>query len=164
MFDYDRTSDLVPSFATFFARHLEQALAQGIPRAYQEQQERMSGIRGRIDLPAQQCLAGLPLPVECRFDDYTADIPLNRILRGAAGRLLRLPGVTTTTRQALQRLAARLAEASSPTSVDLRSETVFTRLNVHCRPAERLARMVLGNSSLLDAAGASRGSGVPEST
>ena len=31
---------------------------------------------------------------------------------------------------------------------------MFTRLTEHCRPAERLARMVLGASSLLDAAGA----------
>jgi hypothetical protein len=56
---------------------------------------------------------GLPLPAECRFDEYTADILLNRILRGAAVRLLRLPGVTIPTRQALQRLAARLGEAGT---------------------------------------------------
>lgn len=152
-FDYEQTHDLVPAFATFYARHLETALSQGVPRAYREFQERLTGIRGRIDLAAQQRLAGLPVPAECRFDDYTADIPLNRILRAAAIRLLRLPGVTVTTRQALQRLAAQLGEASPATSADLRSRTVFTRLNEHCRPAGQLARIVLGESSLLDAAG-----------
>jgi 5-methylcytosine-specific restriction enzyme subunit McrC len=153
VFDYERTMDLVPSFATFFARHLETALTRGVPRAYQEIQERLAGIRGRVDLPAQLRLAGLPVPAECRFDEYTADIPLNRILRGAAVRLLRLPGVTVSTRQALQRLAAQLDEASSPRPADLQSEIAFTRLNEHCRPAEHLARMVLRGSSLLDAAG-----------
>ena len=74
-FDYEQARDLVPSFATFYARHLETALTQGVPRAYQERQERLTGVRGRIDLPAQLRLAGLPLPAECRFDDYTADIP-----------------------------------------------------------------------------------------
>ena len=154
VFDYEETEDLLPAFATFFARHLETALSRGVPRAYRELHERVAGIRGRVDLPAQLRLAGLPLPVECRFDEYTGDIALNRILQGATIRLLRLPGVTITTRQALQRLAARLEEAGSLTPIDLRSETVFTRLNEHCRPAERLARMVLGGSSLLDAVGA----------
>jgi 5-methylcytosine-specific restriction enzyme subunit McrC len=153
VFDYGETSDLVPAFATFYARHLETALSRGVARSYQEVGERLAGIRGRVDLPAQRRLAGLPLPAECRFDDYTADIPLNRILRGAATRLLRLPGVTIPTRQALQRLAARLEEAGPCTAADLRQATFFTRLNEHCRPAEHLARMVLGGSSLLHAAG-----------
>lgn len=153
VFDYDRTKDLVPSFATFFARHLEVAFGRGVPRAYREREERLAGIRGRVNLPAQHRLAGLPLPIECRFDEYTADIPLNRILRGAVMRLLRLPGVTITTRQALQQLAGRLDEVTMVTTGDLRSETIFSRLNEHCRPAERLARIILGNSSLLDAVG-----------
>lgn len=153
VFGYDSTSDLIPSFATFYGRHLEAALAQGIPRDYREYQERLAGVRGRVDVPALRRLAGLPLPVECRFDEYTTDIPLNRILRGAATTLLRLPGVTITTRQTLQRLAARIQEAGAPTTPDLRSPTNFTRLTEHCHSAERLARMVLEGSTLLHAAG-----------
>lgn len=153
-FDYEATGDLIPSFATFFARHLETALTRGVPRAYRETQERLAGIRGRVDLPAQLRLAGLPLPAECRFDEYTEDIPLNRILHGAAERLLRLPRVTIPTRQALQRLVSRLGEAGLPAPADLRTPATFTRLTEHCRAAEHLARMVLGASSLLDAVGA----------
>ena len=111
VFDYDTTRDLIPSFATFYARHLENALNHGVPRAYAEMQERLPGIRGRIDLPAQARLAGVPIPTECRFDEYTADIRVNRILCGAATRLMRLPGITSSTRQALQRLVGLLAEA-----------------------------------------------------
>ncbi len=152
-FRYDTTTDLVPSFATFYARHLERALAYGVPRAYQDLQDRLPGIRGRVDIPAQLRLAGLPLPAECRFDDYTADTRLARVLRGAALRLLRLPGVTLPTRQALQRLVAVLGEAGPCTAQDMRIPTVFTRMDEHCRPAERLARMVLGNQALRCAAG-----------
>jgi 5-methylcytosine-specific restriction enzyme subunit McrC len=154
VFDYDTTRDLVPSFATFYARHLEKALGHGIPRAYQEVQQRLPGIRGRVDLPAQLRLAGLPIPAECRFDQYTANTKLTRVLRGAALRLLRLPGVTVPTRQALQRLAAILGEAGPCTPEDIGVPTVFTRLDEHCRAAERLARMVLGNQTLRGAAGA----------
>jgi 5-methylcytosine-specific restriction enzyme subunit McrC len=153
VFDYRRTKDLIPSFATFFARHLEVALSHGVPRDYREREERLAGIRGRVDLPAQRRLAGLPLPTECRFDEYTADIPLNRILLGAVTRLLRLPGVTISTRQGLQQLGTRLQEAGVVMSGDLRSRTNFTRLNKHCRPAERLARIILSGSSVIDAVG-----------
>jgi 5-methylcytosine-specific restriction enzyme subunit McrC len=153
VFDHDKTRDLIPSFGTFYARHLEKALARGIPRAYQEIQERVPGIRGRVDLPGQMRLAGLPLPAECRFDDFTADIRLNRILRAAAGRLLRLPRVTVPTRLSLQRLAAALGESRSLMPGDLRTPTVFNRLNEHCRPAEHLARLARGNETLLNAVG-----------
>jgi 5-methylcytosine-specific restriction enzyme subunit McrC len=153
VFDYGKTRDLIPSFATFYARHLEKALAHGIPRAYREIQETVPGIRGRIDLPAQMRLAGLPLPAECSFDEFTADIRLNRILRAAAVRLLRLSGVTVPTRLALQRLAAALGESGSLMPGDLRTPTVFNRLNEHCRPAEQLARLALGNETLLNAVG-----------
>ena len=152
-FDYDTTHDLIPSFATFYARHLEKALTRGVPRAYAEAQERLPGIRGRVDLPAQRRLAGVPIPTECRFDEYTADIQLNRILCGAALHLLRLPGVTVSTRQVLQRLIGMLDESGPRTPSDLAGPTVFTRLNEHCRPAERLARMVLGNETLLGSTG-----------
>jgi 5-methylcytosine-specific restriction enzyme subunit McrC len=159
IFDYDTTHDLIPSFATFYARHLEKALTRGVPHAYAEVQERLQGIRGRVDLSAQRRLAGVPVPTECRFDEYTADIRLNRILRGAAQRLLRLPGVTVSTRQALQRLVSTLGESSPCTSADLVRPIVFTRLNEHCQSAERIARMVLGNETLLASAG-SAGAGV----
>jgi 5-methylcytosine-specific restriction enzyme subunit McrC len=107
-----------------------------------------------VNIAAQQRLAGLALPIECRYDEYTGDIALNRILKGALTRLLRLPYVTVSTRQALQALDGRLAEAADVTTPqDLRSETVFTRLNDHTRPAERLARLVLSGSSILDAVG-----------
>jgi 5-methylcytosine-specific restriction enzyme subunit McrC len=153
VFDYGETGDLVPAFATFYARHLETAFTRGVPRSYREVWERQAGIRGRVYLPAQRRLAGLPPPAECRCDDYTADIPLNRVLRAAAACLLRFPGVTIPTRQALQRLAARLEEAGPCTAADLRQATLFTRLNEHCRPAEHLARMVMGGTSLLHDAG-----------
>jgi len=153
-FRYGASPDLVPSFATFYARHLERALACGVPRAYQDLQERLPGIRGRVDIPAQLRLAGLPLPAECRFDEYTADTRLVRVLRGAALRLLRLPGVTLPTRQVLQHLAAVLGEAGPCTPQDMRIPTLFTRLDEHCRPAEHLARMVLGNQTLRCTVGA----------
>lgn len=114
-----------------------------------------------MDLSAQLRLAGLPIPAECRFDENTADTGLTRVLCGAALRLLRLPGVTVPTKQALQRLGAMLGEAGPCTPEDIRVPAIFTRLDEHCHPAEpspgwswgtrpcatRLARLASGSSS-----------------
>lgn len=52
-----------------------------------------------------------------------------------------------------------LGEAGPCTPEDIRVPTVFTRLDEHCRAAERLARMVLASQTLRGAAGAA-GAGV----
>jgi 5-methylcytosine-specific restriction enzyme subunit McrC len=43
-YDYDTTGDLMPSFATFYARHLEIALGHGLPRGYRGHDERLFGL------------------------------------------------------------------------------------------------------------------------
>jgi 5-methylcytosine-specific restriction enzyme subunit McrC len=73
--------------------------------------------------------------------------------------LLRLPDVPVSTRQTLRQLAGRLADVGPLLPSDTRTETVFNRLNEHHRPAERLARIALTASSLLDEQGVT-GAGV----
>jgi 5-methylcytosine-specific restriction enzyme subunit McrC len=153
VFDYEARGDLVTAFATFFARTVERVLTAGIHRDYQEQPERLMGVRGRVDLHANLQSAGLALPLACRFDEFTADTPLNRVLRAAAVRLLRLPGVTPTTRQTLSSLVGRLEDAGALQPDELLRPSTFSRLNTHYRPADRLARLVLNGSSLVDRAG-----------
>ncbi|MGI9028924.1 MAG: McrC family protein [Ilumatobacteraceae bacterium] len=153
-FEYDRHHDLLAAISTFYARHLERAIGLGLSRSYVEHEDRLATIRGRIDLPAQRRAVGLPLPVSCRFDEHTPDIPLNRIVRAAAMRLLSVADVTRSTREALVSLIGRFVEVGDVRSTDLRQPTIFTRLNEHWRPAERLARLVLEGSSLQGATGA----------
>ena len=153
IFEYERTSELIPSFATFFAKHLDAVRAKGVPRSYVELEQPVMGVRGRVAVSAQRRHTGLALPLECRFDEYTADNLLNRILRAATVRLLRLPGVAVATRGRLRRHASGLEEVADLHPADLQTPVAFTRLTEHCRPAERLARIVLENSSLLDTVG-----------
>jgi 5-methylcytosine-specific restriction enzyme subunit McrC len=148
-FEYNQTNDLVPSFATFYARHLERIASAGIPRAYVERHDRLLAPRGRVDLPSQRRSMGLPLPVACRVDEYTADVPLNRILRAAAERLARLPGVTLDSRRALRSWIAAYPDIGPLRQADLAMRRTFTRLDSHCRPAARLARLVLAGSGLM---------------
>ena len=153
VFEYERTGELLPAFATFFAAVLDRAVAQGLPRQYREIDERLIALRGRVDVKAQLKMGGLPIPVACRFDEHTADTKVNRIAKAALLVLLRLPGVSVATRQTLARLVIRFDEVSSVTSGDLATETSFTRLDEHFRSVDRLARLVLAGSSITNTAG-----------
>lgn len=152
-FEYERTGDLLPAFATFFAATLDRAVAKGLPRRYEALEERLIALRGRVDVKEQLRIGGLPLPVACRFDEHTADTQVNRIVKAAILRLQLLPRVSVFTRQTLARLAARFDEVSSLRPRDLAVATVFSRLDEHFEPIERLARLVLAGSSITNRAG-----------
>lgn len=153
IFEYERSRDLLPAFATFYASVLERSLARGVPREYREFDDRLVALRGRVDTKEQLRSGGLPIPVACRFDEHTADVQVNRIVRGAAEVLLRLPGVSVATRQTLMRLAAQLEAVSAVGASDLSNDTTFSRLSSHMENADRLARLVLAGSGITNRAG-----------
>jgi 5-methylcytosine-specific restriction enzyme subunit McrC len=88
----------------------------------------------------------LPLPLEITYDDYTIDIPENRMLRGAAELLLRVRRVPEPARKRLLRIRATLEDvepASGPTEAP-----EITRLNEGYAPALRLADLILTSASI----------------
>lgn len=146
--------NLLAAMAAFYARTAEQAVGRGLRRDYLHAEDRLVTLRGRVDIAGQLRTPGVVAPVACRFDEYTADILENRVLKAATRRLLRLPGVRPETRRLLERLLVHLDEVTDAT-VDASSvdRIVFTRLNRHYEPALRLAALVLRNTSLLDRVG-----------
>ncbi len=153
-FEYDTTSDLLPSIIAFFTRTLETTLSRGILRSYESREEPLVSLRGRLATSAQFRRAGLLSPVACTYDDFTEDIVENQVLRAAVRRMLQVPGVAPTERG---RLLRQLAAMERVSDAHVRPETVdgihFTRLNEHYAPALRLARLVLANLTLADRAG-----------
>lgn len=63
---------------------------RGIEHGYQGVSEDLGGVRGRVDVwgSARLRMDG-QLKVRCEFDEFTADTPMNRILKTAALTLLR---------------------------------------------------------------------------
>ena len=153
-FEYDITSDLLPSVIAFFSRTLESTLVRGVLRSYETREESLVAMRGRLDTAGQFRRAGVLSPISCTYDDFTEDIVENRVLRAAVRRVLRVPGVAPTERGRLMRQLAALEGVSDE---HVRLETVdaihFTRLNAHYAPALRLARLMLANLTLVDRAG-----------
>ena len=92
----------------------ERALANGVLQGYHSFEDTLFGVKGRIDMPAQLARrAGLALPVEVQYDEYTTDIVENRLLHGAVAQLLRLPGLPAVLIRRLRHLAARLVDVGA---------------------------------------------------
>lgn len=145
----DDSVDLLTAIAQAFCDQAERALLGGVLKSYKVRQGVEHTIRGRW-LVADQLrkLQGLPLPAELQFDDYTADIAENTLLRSASRRLLGLRGVESTVRGRLQRIERLLSEATLLIPGVARPTVAFDRRNQHYRPGIELAQLVLDGLSL----------------
>jgi 5-methylcytosine-specific restriction enzyme subunit McrC len=140
---------LVPAMAGMFASRCRRALAHGVQRGYQVREETLPALRGRLrEADQMRARPGIPLPLEVRYDDYTADIPENRILRTAAIRLLILAAVPPGTRMALREIDRELAAAEPLPAGTRPPDIALTRLNSHYAPALHLARLILEHASI----------------
>jgi 5-methylcytosine-specific restriction enzyme subunit McrC len=140
--------DLVPGVATLFAKQLERLVGAGVVRGYRRTEENLSTIRGRIDITRQSNRGGVAIPVQCVYDDFVTDIRLNRRVRGAALRLLQLPGLAAKTTVRLRRMLAAFDQVGDITPADLVLPSRFTRLDEHYRTIDALATIVLRHASL----------------
>ncbi|WP_307792429.1 McrC family protein [Streptomyces verrucosisporus] len=140
--------DVVPALAHAVERQVDAALRRGVLQGYREVEESALVVRGRIR-EAEQIRRhfGRTPPVEIAYDAYTEDIAENRLLRAAAERLLRLPGVPGPVRRRLAHQRLRLAGAAPLTRGQEPPRWRPSRLNSRYRPALRLAEALLRGSS-----------------
>ena len=159
VFGYSTRQEVLPAFASFFARTVDQLTARGLIRSYRPEHDRLTALRGRVDFATQLRQPAVPSPIACSFDDYTADVIENRCLLGAIDRLLRLAGIDPRTRMVLQHARARFdgVRAVLPTATQIEA-IHYSRLNEHYRPAVRLARLIIDNLTIGDERGGSTAS------
>jgi 5-methylcytosine-specific restriction enzyme subunit McrC len=140
----DEHDDLVAATAVAFATRTGKALAGGLLRGYRAVDEASPVLRGRLrEADQMRDRLGVAAPLDVQYEDYTADIPENRILAAATRRLLRLPLVPPKTRATLHRIAAILMDVTPLADFAQVPATVETRLTSRYQPALRLARLVL---------------------
>ncbi|WP_202125014.1 McrC family protein [Actinomadura physcomitrii] len=140
--------ELLPALAHAFARAAERTLRQGVLLGYREREDALPVVRGRIRLIDQlQRRHGFPVPVEVSYDDYTVDIPENRLLLAATHRLLRLPDVPPSTRKLLRHLLLRLDGVTRLVPGRPLPEWRRSRLNSRYDTALGLAELVLRGAS-----------------
>lgn len=153
-FAFSPSRDLLVAISQFYARAVHQAIGAGVLRSYRVHEERLVAMRGRIDMAEQIRLPAQRSTIACTFDEYTADVMENRVLKAAAALLLRVPGVPHDARRSLKQAMVAFEEVADgwvhPDTVD---RVHFTRLNAHYEPAMRLAQLILRNLSLIDRVG-----------
>ncbi|TLS47426.1 restriction endonuclease [Streptomyces montanus] len=141
--------DLLPAIAHAFERQTERALRRGLLQGYQHTEDALSVLRGRIRESEQMRRRyGIPVPVEVGFDEYTVDIPENRLLLAAVDRLVRLPGISGDIRGRLLRLRRRLDGVDCLRRGAPLPEWAPSRLNKRYVPALRLAELILREASI----------------
>lgn len=140
---------LVSSIVGSFIRQVKQATVQGLLQDYKTVHESEPMVRGKLNIPAQiGRRAGLPLPAEVTYDDYTVDIAENRMLLAATRKLLTVPRLAETDRQSLRRLALKFEGVALVAGPTVFPPIRFTRLNAHYAPAVLLAEIILKGGSL----------------
>ncbi|MFF1647121.1 McrC family protein [Streptomyces sp. NPDC058240] len=141
-------ADLLPAVAHAFNRAARRALRAGPLFGYRETDDTLPVLRGRLRASAQLSRRpGLVVPLEVTYDEHTVDIAENRLLLGAARRLLRVPGLESRLRAELQGFAAQLDGVNSLVPGAPVPAWQPSRLNQRYQPVLALAALILGGAS-----------------
>lgn len=144
-FDFSERDSLVEAIIPGFVRQVQRAFYPDILQGYREEEGSLMTVRGRIRFDDQlRRRYGLFPPVECRFDEFTEDIEVNRLIKAA---LTRLKGLRIRSHSARKVLRAfdSLLETVQLVDYDPRAlpEVTFNRLNARYGPAVEIAKLIL---------------------
>ncbi len=134
--------DLLELLIGLFANRLLSAVRRGLPRRYIGHEDDLKLLRGRLNVTRQVTyLAARPDLLACRFDELSEDTPLNRVLKAAVWRLVRVARTAANVRR-LAELTARF-EFVGDTPDPLREPVRLDRTNTAFHDLHRLARLFL---------------------
>ncbi|MBR1214626.1 restriction endonuclease [Bradyrhizobium sp. JYMT SZCCT0180] len=150
--------DLLEILVRLFCDKLFAVLHRGMPRRYVGNQDDLSTLRGRLDVVRQFTVLGAtPQKLACQFENLSADIALNQIMKAAVARL------TTTSRseqnrRRLTELAFAFDEVSAVAVKELPwNKVVIDRTNSGWLELFRFARLLLGDRFQTTTRGNARG-------
>lgn len=140
--------DLFSALAESLVRQAERAFSRGVLNGYVSVDDALRTVRGRIRVGDQITRRpGMLIPLEVSYDDFTVDIPENRILRGAIRLMLHLPRLSGDLRSQLGHLDAKLDGVAPLQWRSPLPNWRESRLNDRYVPALRLAGIILQNMS-----------------
>ena len=160
-FDFREEYTLPDALAIALARQARLAFARGLLHGYRTEEEALYTVRGRIRFDEQlRRRFGFPLPVEVQYDEFTADVLANRLVKAAAYRLGRVRLRSAMARRNLGWIAGMLEDVSLVEYPSTRVPAVsFDRLNGHYRGVVELARLILRHGAFESGRGEVRASG-----
>ena len=141
--------DLVEAIIPGFVAQVRAAYRRGVPQGYRVEEEALTTLRGRpqMDLLARRRFGRVP-PIDVIFDEFTADILPNQLVRAAIARVERIPLRNSAVRWPLRAIDNTLEGVSVPAFDPRRvPEVAYSRLTERLRPAVELARLIIAGSS-----------------
>lgn len=146
--------DLRELLVLILVRHLEALVRGGLRRGYVEDEARLPVLRGRLALDQQlRMTPGATPTIACRYEDYTADLPLNQVIRttlsqiGGTGSL----ELDQRVRRASAAFSGLTPRRFRPSDLD---EFVYDRLNAHYEAIHGICRLILQARGAEDGPGA----------
>lgn len=129
-----------------FASLAQDAVRRGLPRAYVAHADDLPALRGRLDATRQfTTLAATPHRLASRYDEFSDDIELNRVMKAAVMRLRRLAR-SLANRRSLAELALVYADIEDvPPAMLQWHRIVRDRTNNRWQGLLRLAQLILGD-------------------
>lgn len=95
--------DLLELIIRLFSDSLIETARRGLPRRYVQTEADRTALRGRLDYQRQfTVLAATPQKLACRYEELSADIALNQIMRAAVAHLLPLARVRENQRRLME--------------------------------------------------------------
>jgi 5-methylcytosine-specific restriction enzyme subunit McrC len=145
----EEAADLVAAFAQTLWRQTQRAIHQGLLPGYVVLEETSYVLRGRLRETEQlHRHHGLAIPLEIRHDEFTVDIPENRILLTACERMLRVPGLDGESTRMLRHVLRDFADVTPLDRRDAIPAWQPTQLNARYHTALRIAELVLRATSV----------------
>jgi 5-methylcytosine-specific restriction enzyme subunit McrC len=136
------------ALARLYSTRLSEAVRRGLRNDYVTQEELLPYLRGKVNWSTyakMQVSRRLEFP--CRFDERSADIPLNRILKAALNRVTamldrgRSASIVTELRHAMSDVS------DIRPSAELLSQVRTDRMSRHLEPLSNLAKLILRNAA-----------------
>ena len=160
-FDFEEKETLPDTLALALAAAARRAFGRGLLHGYRVEEEALHTVRGRIRFTEQiRRRFGNALPIEVRYDEFTADILANQLVKAAVRRLSWMPLRSHAARRDLGLVAGMLEQVSpvefSPNAVP---NIRFDRINEHYRGVVGLSRLILRHSAFESGRGDVRASG-----
>ena len=157
-FPFDLEGDLLRAVSWMFEAEVASAIPRGLARGYVDRQDALLTLRGRIDFTRQiSARAGLPIPLECNFQEYSDDVSLNRKLKAAHVQLLRLAGLDDAVAKRLRAWLRAFVDVEDESFDRPFPDHEFDRLTAHWERAGRLAELILRRETLVDREGSTYG-------
>ena len=150
--------DLLEILIRLFCDRLFEAVHRGLPRSYIAEDDDLRALRGRLNATRQfTLLAASPQRIACRFDDLSADIALNQIMKAAVTKLARVARSAGNQRR-LAELALVFADVRSvPIKALPWSAVVLDRTNRSWGQLLALAKLLLGERFQTTSSGDNQG-------